>query len=132
MARVPGRQTRERGRGFRDRGQTPTRNYLDKAAAPALESMPVRRDMQSILAIALRDSPKRIRKRVSMLKKHLALTLAMLFLAVAAAAAQKVERTIKTTYLNPWQAMITCKSGHTPVVKEVSGSLLVSCEAREQ
>jgi len=89
--------------------------------------------MQSILAIALRDSPKRIRKAsVKMLKKHLALAFAVLFLVVSVCVAQKVERAIKTTYLNQWQAVITCKSGRTPIVKEVSGSLIVSCEAREQ
>lgn len=65
-------------------------------------------------------------------RRILMLLVAVPFLAVAARAADKAERTIKTTYLSPSQAVISCKTGRTPVVKEVSGTLIVSCEAREQ
>jgi hypothetical protein len=67
-----------------------------------------------------------------MRNKYLVLIFASLLFAVAVHAADKVERTIKTTYLNSSQAMITCRTGHAPAAKEVSGSLLVSCDAREQ
>ena len=66
-----------------------------------------------------------------MSRKRLALTLILATLLLGTAVrAEKVQRIIKTTYVGPSQAIISCRNGHMPVAreaKEVSGSLIVSC-----
>lgn len=67
-----------------------------------------------------------------MSKKQIALAFIVAALSLAAVAgAQKVQRTIKTTYVGTTQAIITCSTGRIPVSKEAAGSLIVSCEQQK-
>ncbi len=68
-----------------------------------------------------------------MLKKSIGVLLACLFLVVAVKATEKLQHRVKLTQVNEWQAIVSCRNGRTPTVNtEVSGSLIVSCEGREE
>ena len=50
--------------------------------------------------------------------------------AVSAIAA--TVKAIKATHLNDWQVAVSCTNGRTPSTQNVSGSIIVSCEGRQE
>jgi len=67
------------------------------------------------------------------MKRKLAVAAVLVLLAAGEVGAQKLKHRVVTRQLNEWQALVSCRNGRTPAVsKEVAGSLIVSCEGREQ
>jgi hypothetical protein len=67
------------------------------------------------------------------MKKSLLVLFACLAIAGVVKAEEKLRHRVKLTQVNEWQAIVSCRNGRTPKVNtEIAGSLVVSCEGREQ
>ena len=68
------------------------------------------------------------------MRKIAAILLVCLFVAVAAKATEKLKHRVQLKQVNEWQGIISCRNGRTPTLnsKDIAGSVLVSCEGREQ
>jgi len=56
--------------------------------------------------------------------------LVLLVLAVSAFAA--TTKAIKSTRVNDYQVLVSCVNGATPKTQSVSGSIVLSCEGRQE
>jgi hypothetical protein len=58
--------------------------------------------------------------------------LAILFVLSAIAVLAAEKKALKSTRINDWQVIVSCQSGASPKVAQLSGSLVLSCEGRVQ
>jgi capsular polysaccharide biosynthesis protein len=65
------------------------------------------------------------------MRKKAILILAASLLAGLAAFAATVKA-IKSTRVNDYQLIVSCTNGRTPATQNVSGSIVVSCEGRQE
>jgi len=64
------------------------------------------------------------------MKKTLFITGSLLLLAGGLLAA--TSKAIKATRVNDYQVLVSCTNGRAPSTANVSGSLVVSCEGRQE
>jgi hypothetical protein len=56
----------------------------------------------------------------------------LLVLALAAGAYAATAKALKATRVNDYQVIVSCANGRTPATQNVSGSIVVSCEGRQE
>jgi hypothetical protein len=57
----------------------------------------------------------------------------LLLLAIAAGTyAAATVKALKSTRINDYQVIVSCQNGRTPATQNVSGSIVVSCEGRQE
>jgi hypothetical protein len=53
-------------------------------------------------------------------------------LALAAGTYAATAKALKSTRINDYQVIVSCQNGRTPKTENVSGSIVVSCEGRQE
>jgi hypothetical protein len=56
----------------------------------------------------------------------------LVLLGVALSAFAATTKAIKSTRVNDYQVLVSCANGATPKAQDISGSIILSCEGRQE